>query len=806
MWHHAPVSRRPRAARSRALALCLGLLVAGGIAESGARWWHAHPRLPDAGEESAPRGMFVASQTMGVQLAPSFSYPTERFSTNSLGLRDRERSTDPATGPRVALLGDSFTAGVGVDDRHHSAALLEGALDGVEVWNLGTPHFGLEQSWHRLEEAWPIVKPDVVVLQVFPGNDPWDDLRGPGFLRIVDGMIASAGWAPSGSPLDPLRPDLHRPLFAHHLPGDGPLWRHSHAYRAALGALSALLARFADDYPWGLEPFEYEAFGAVAWLYLEPPPPPVVGAWEVSAAALTRLRDFVQGEGSRLLLVAVPARIEVDESDLDWALEGGWDSGSRTGGGSVDGRRRFDPELPQRTLAALAASLDLPLLDLRPAFREANREERMHYLDDSHWTAGGHREAARAAGRFLADQGVFSLPPDFDQRLDAAVPEASFDVEFEGGFRPEDKSFEDGDGSQVGGVRGDGEGPEDTAGSEIPARLAAPRDLIPLLPEAPEGWTRSAPTARVTTLPFPRDDVLVAEATATYTDPQGRPHRVLALDGAGQPEIDQWFRDLGPRALPGPVPPGILPTAARVGVVLPETAPELADGVDRVALEVIEARLHPRGQNHPTLTIEDQESGGGPPRAARKRLHDPAVLAAALPDAPAGWEVLDTMPMYRPHGVPEFLQLPRWMEDLLNASPDVAGHNEQPWTAQIKRWYRGPEGSFALVVQDTGFNELLLRSRQKRLVGAWGPNPGAEDPAASTEGDPRVRRWQGAGLRGFRACRSEAGLCKVVVPLVDPADPKAPLARYNAILMGPPGASDAAYEALIAAIPRSALP
>ncbi len=797
-----PAPAHPR--RSRALALALGATVALGLGEAGARLWEGHPRLPPVGEEAAPRGMFVGSETTGARLAPSFSYPAERFTTNRLGLRDRERG--PRDGAlRIALLGDSFTAGVGVDDEHHEAALLEGALEGPEVWNLGTPHFGLEQSWRRLEELWPDVEPDVVVLQVFPGNDPWDDLRGPGFLRVVDGEIGRADWSPSASPLDDLRPDLHRPLFAHHLPLDGPLWRHSALYRAGLRGLSAALGRVATDHPWGMEPFDYESFGAVAWLYLDPPPPPAAGAWRISAEALSRVQALVEGHGAKLLLVGVPARVEVDEGDLDSALEDGWDSGPRAGGGSVDRRRTFDPDLPQRTLAALARERSLPLLDLRPAFRDGTQRERMHYLDDSHWTAGGHREAARALGRFLADQGLIALPPDFDARLDAAVPDGSFDVEFEGGFRPESKAFH-GDGRQVGGVRADGDAPDPTAGSEIPARLVDPRALLPLFPPPPQGWTRTSPVASVAPLPVPRDDVLVAQASATYLDRHRVPHRVLALDGAGQPEVDQWFRDLGPRAITGPVPDGVLPSAARVGVVLPETAPELAALVDRVALAAVEARLAPRGALLPTLTIEAEDNERGPPRGARERLHPPEALVAALPDAPPGWQVLDTMPMYRPQNVPEFLRLPRWMEDLLNASPDVAGHDEDPWTSQVKRWYRGPAGSFALVLQDTGFNELLLRSRGTRMVDVWGPAPGAtEEPPPVRAGAP-LRAWSGAGLRGFVACKAEAGLCKVVAPLTDPADPQAPLARYNAILMGPTGASDDAYELLIGGVDRGALP
>jgi hypothetical protein len=786
------------------LALGLGLVAGALLAEGAARWLHDHPSPPPPGSEAAPPGMFLPSDRAGVQLAPSFSYPAERFTTNRLGLRDRERPTERTDRLRIALLGDSFTAGVGVDDVQHSAALLEASLGGPEVWNLGTPHYGLEQSAERLEELWFAVQPDVVVLQVFPGNDPWDDARGPGFLRLIDGEIARAGWAPSGSALDPLRSELHRPLFAHHLPGDGPFWRHSYAYRAGLGALSAVVGRFASDDPWGMEPFDYELFGAVAWLYLDPPPPPIAGAWRVSEAAIDRIQAFVAAQGATLVVVGVPSRLEVDESDLGWALENGWDSGSRPGGGSVDRRRAFNVDLPQRTLAAITTARALPLLDLRPAFRAAGVNERMHYLDDSHWTAGGHREAARALGRFLEARGLLSTPSDFDDRLAALVPEASFEVEFEGGFRPESTTFA-GDGRQVAGVRGDSAGSRSLGASDVALRLIDPVDLLPLLPPAPEGWTRSPPAARIAPLLFPRDDVLVAQAEASYTDSSGRRHRVLALDGAGQPEIDRWFRDLGGRAVLPPAPQGVLRTAARLGVVLPESALGLASAVNTDVLAALEARLAPTAKVWSTLTLEDQETGRGPPRGARKRLQPPEALVAALPAAP-GWQILETLPLIRPHNVPEFLRLPQWMEDRLNTSDHVAGHNEEPWSAEAKRWLRGPEGSFVVGVQDTGHNELLLRSRQKRLVALWGPQPGVDPPPPEASEDPRLQRFSSGSYRGFRACRSEQGLCTVVVPLVDFADPDAVLARYNAVLQGPMGAPDSAYVSLLQGIQLHALP
>ena len=119
------------------------------------------------------------------------------------------------------------------------------------------------------------------------------------------------------------------------------------------------------------------------------------------------------------------------------------------------------------------------------------------------------------------------------------------------------------------------------------------------------------------------------------------------------------------------------------------------------------------------------------------------------------------------------------------------------------------DGCFALVVQDTGWNEELLRAREGRMVAAWGMG-GGDGAAKSAPLDHSrgltLKSWSGGGIRGFRTCMPSQGLCKVVGGLVAPDDPEAPLARYNVILMGPPGASDEAYAALVAGIKRDRLP
>jgi hypothetical protein len=729
-----------------------------------------------------------------------------------MGFRDRDRTPGPpADGvTRVAIIGDSFPTGVAVTDDHHISHLLEDALADVlgvgrvEVWNLGVPHFGTQQSMLQLFKRWEEIQPRIVVLSFFEGNDPFDDGQGPSFHRVVDRRMTRAGWAPwAGDPFNAERAHLNRPLFAHHIPGDGILQRRSYLYRLVMRGIHAVRYNISDTWPWGMEPFDYEAFGGVAWLYLNPPPPPILTGWSITARVLADGKKSIEERGARFAVMTVPAKITVHDEDLAIIAEEGWEMGYRDGGGSLDGARLLDIGLPGRRIVKLTNELDIPLVNLLQPLREAAGEERLYYRDDSHWTAAGHRVGAHELGLGLSDLGWIPQVGAVALRgaLERAVPVGSAHDEFEGGFRPElrhETDDRDDDDDRRGGKGGKGE-------SEIPARLVDPSRLLPLLPPAPEGWqTPGEVEVAKTPLKYPREDVMVSRAVRLYIAPDGTRIELSAYDSGGQPEVDQWWRGQRDRLLLGPVPEGMLATTARIGVMVSAGGEELLGHVDRQQIAGLEAELRPTEKRlvHPTLTVGPP--GAGPPPGLKAHLVDPADLVATLPDAPEGWEILDAMPMYRPHGPHDGNQaLPARVEALFEEFEGLRNEDDPAWTAQVKQWYRGPHGSFALVVQDTGWNEELLRAREGRMVAVWA---GVRSDRKGHSQGLTLEPWAGGGVRGFRTCMPSQGLCKVVGALVAEDDPEAPLARYNVILMGPPGASDEAYADLVRGIKQDRLP
>lgn len=90
-----------------------------------------------------------------------------------------------APGQSLAIaIGDSFSAGV-VPHHYHFTTVAERRLDGAAVYNMGFPAIDvLEYSHLLVTEALPL-KPDVVVINLFVGNDltyAWPDDDGCGFL------------------------------------------------------------------------------------------------------------------------------------------------------------------------------------------------------------------------------------------------------------------------------------------------------------------------------------------------------------------------------------------------------------------------------------------------------------------------------------------------------------------------------------------------------------------------------------------------------------------------------------------------
>jgi len=85
---------------------------------------------------------------------------------NNVGFRDRD--VPPKSGAyRIAIVGDSFTWGQGIDERERFSNLIEQALGpGYEVFNFGRPGDNMPEHLDVLTQALA-VQPDFVLLQLY---------------------------------------------------------------------------------------------------------------------------------------------------------------------------------------------------------------------------------------------------------------------------------------------------------------------------------------------------------------------------------------------------------------------------------------------------------------------------------------------------------------------------------------------------------------------------------------------------------------------------------------------------------------
>ena len=364
--------------------LCLGEVAVRVLALGGGSFYQPDPIL----------GSWHRPNARGSERGECYA---SRIAMNANGMRDVERSHERSAGvPRVAVLGDSFMEGMQVDLHQLFTQRLQLELASVlrvprvEVLNFGVSGFGTVQEYWTYRERVRDFAPDLVLLAFFPGNDVTDDspsLSGdshrPHFRLTTDGGLEAIPFQPYS-----VHPAVR--WLKDHFQLYGWLFKRA----ARIPALRHVLLHRADVPPPIATPPATAPSAAVhatasvashnqAEAALEQ-------AWSVTERVVERLRNEVQADGHRFLMVVIPERAALPAP-----------SEHSRGASSV-----ATPRLEQ-----LCARVALECVFLEPAFVQACPSgggclDDLFLPCDGHFAPGGHALAARATAQAIASRGL----------------------------------------------------------------------------------------------------------------------------------------------------------------------------------------------------------------------------------------------------------------------------------------------------------------------------------------------------------------------------------------------------------------
>jgi len=355
--------------RGRLLLTLTATVLALGFGEIAARLILPHLRTPQG-------TAWIRDPECGFRLRPSapgeFPQNDDRH-INRDGFRDRDHPpVKPAGVRRILGVGDSFVYGaVPLADNflRISERLLNAAApdDSTEVLLLGAPGYSPENEAALLENFGLGLDPDLVVLNIFVGND----ISG---IPVRGEVIAGRMYFP------------HSPIGWLNLLRKSRLFQmtESMVYRRLKDRVRGDEARAVSDTTL-CDDLYLAMVGHNLPVYRSLPSPQLEKLWDETTGYLDRMVIDCHRAGVPLLVVLIPAEEQVDPRVRDRILAGL----------SLE-PEDYDFDLPQRRLRAWAADREVKVLDLLPVMRREHRPAARLYLPcDTHWNARGNALAAR---------------------------------------------------------------------------------------------------------------------------------------------------------------------------------------------------------------------------------------------------------------------------------------------------------------------------------------------------------------------------------------------------------------------------
>lgn len=308
---------------------------------------------------------------------------------NSNGLRDAEKDYAKSAGMRrIAVLGDSYAWGHGVENNEMVSAVLQEMVPGAETLNFGVKGYSTVQEVLRLETEALRYEPDVNVL-FFCWNDLEDNfddkqLRRPAAVIDDNGMVRIVNRPVQRYFKSPLKQWFQRNSRIYGLGCYGrELLKYKRKEKRRSDVLRARPQKKKDRNAKKGKAGHVEF--SMADMYM-PPCPEMEGAWAALKLLLARARDLSSTNGGQLVVVYVAMKESMDRDVF---------AAEMSRAGLEPASKALDWDRPSNRLGDICTELGVPYVDLTPVFRGYPEPLALFLKGDAHWSPAGHRLAAQ---------------------------------------------------------------------------------------------------------------------------------------------------------------------------------------------------------------------------------------------------------------------------------------------------------------------------------------------------------------------------------------------------------------------------
>lgn len=376
------------------LSLLLGIALFVPVAEVAIRKFNIPAPLPfrEMLISPYPDALHANSRSTSItsSLARDGSGPQIVNRLNNQGIRDRSFGKKESDVFRVVCIGDSYTMGMGVEAHLTFPKLLERLLPKVfpgkhfEVINLGCPGHGPFQHLVMLRDLGMSFEPDMVIHQLYTGNDYMDEL-------------ARVEKLPEAFPV------TYREFRTHQLNFEPWRWEYELAQR---NGIVRLLGNYARQYRiWNVRPErlpsahlkDYPRYYRPYWAEpsLRERPPLIAEAWTLMQDSVRESQAYCASKNLDYLLLVLP-----DQFDLYPVPNAEWASTHR-----VKDPALYDFDRTTREFETLFAELGVAHVCFTPLFRAAvsHGTPLLYNAEERHLSIEGHAFVAKTLADHLQE-------------------------------------------------------------------------------------------------------------------------------------------------------------------------------------------------------------------------------------------------------------------------------------------------------------------------------------------------------------------------------------------------------------------